>query len=313
MHTRFLSRRHLHFKNMTSPNLHNKDPQLSETSPAYLNESPSLTLSAFGMQYNKLFLSQAERLTVADRISLVLEDFPGTVIVTSSGGIQSGLLLAHLAELRKSRSEYIRLSVQELPIIFLDTGDLFGESIEYMTQLKDRFGLNIIRYRHGLSEEELRLNVAALESAGLTPQSAFDEVTKVRPMNTILSIHHAKVWIAGNRRDQSRSRAHLPYAEVQNDILKVYPMADVSREHCKQLFLALDVPAHPLADRYRSVGNRSDTRVSDGPYEKSGRHNGIKEECGLHEAWARRGRTLVRSAQGFVSVERMPIQRLELR
>jgi phosphoadenosine phosphosulfate reductase len=298
---------------MTTPTLNNDRSQSPESSPVNPGESLSLPLTTFAAQYNQLFQSQGERLTVAGRISLVLEDFPGTVIVTSSGGIQSGLLLAHLATLRESRTEYIGLSVNELPIIFLDTGDLFDESIEYMAQLKNRFGPNIIRHRHALSEEELRVNITALESAGLTPQSAFDEVTKVRPMNTILSLHRAKAWIAGNRRDQSRSRAELPYAEVQNDILKVYPMVDVTKEHSKQLISALDVPAHSLADRYRSVGNRTDTRVSDGPYEKSGRHDGIKEECGLHEAWVRRGGTLVRSARGFLTVDQMPVQRLELK
>jgi len=298
---------------MTNPNFENKNPLHAEAPLTHPHRSIPTPLDDVAALYNHRFQTQLESINVSDRIAIALEDFPGTVIVTSSGGIQSGLLLAHLAELRESKSEYIRLSIQELPIIFLDTGDLFDESIQYMTQLKDRFGLNIIRYRHGLSDKELRVNIAALESAGLAPQTAFDEVTKVRPMNTILSIYHAKVWIAGNRRDQSRSRALLPSAAVHNEILKVYPMADVSREHSKQSFSVLDVPVHPLADHYRSVGNRSDTRVSDGPYEKSGRHDGIKEECGLHEARVRRGGTLVRSGQGFIKVDQMPIQRLELK
>jgi phosphoadenosine phosphosulfate reductase len=195
----------------------------------------------------------------------------------------------------------------------VDTGDLFPETIGYIAELQPRLGLSIVRYRHGLTEEELTINIRALEGAGLTPQSAFDEMTKVRPMSAILSLYQAKVWIAGNRRDQSRSRVDLPYATVQNDILKVFPLADVTGESVPSLLSALNIPAHPLADRYRSVGNRSDTQESHGPYEKSGRHGGLKEECGLHEAWVRRGRTLVRSGERFVPVDRIPIEPIALK
>ena len=301
------------FEIMADQNLQNDNPRGSRPSPPNQDDSPSLPLVGFAERYNELFQKHPKHTDVGERLSRVLLDFPRSTIATTSGGIQSGLLLAHIATLRGNSNEALRALANQLPIIFLDTGDLFPETIAYTVDLQRRLDLTILRYRHRLTEEELTVNIRALEGAGLSPQSAFDEITKVRPMRAILSLYQAKVWIAGNRRDQSRSRADLPYATVQNDALKVFPLADVAGDSVQPLLSALDLPAHPLAHRYRSVGNRSDTKESHGAFEKSGRHNGLKEECGLHEAWARRGRTLVRSGGGFVPVEYVPIERLELR
>ncbi len=301
------------FEIMADLNLQNDNPRGSRPSPPNQDDSPSLPLVGFAERYNELFHKHPQHTDVGGRLSRVLLDFPRSTIATTSGGIQSGLLLAHIATLRGNSNEAVRALVHRLPIIFLDTGDLFPETIVYTADLQRRFGLNVRRYRHRLTEEELTVNIRALEGAGLSPQGAFDEITKVRPMRAILSRYQAKVWIAGNRRDQSRTRADLPFATVQNDTLKVFPLADVAGNSVQPLLSSLDIPAHPLAHRYRSVGNRSDTQESHGPFEKSGRHNGLKEECGLHEAWARRGRTLVRSGAGFIPVEHIPIERLDLR
>jgi phosphoadenosine phosphosulfate reductase len=281
-----------------------------ETKSTLTAATESFGLSMPG--YEARYCEQFHALDVVDRISRVLQDFPETTIATTSGGIQSGFLLAQLAQATRTASEDVRLAAQRLPIILIDTGDLFHETLSYLAHLKQQLGLNILRYCHNLSEEELRVNLAALQKAGLTSQSAFDELTKVRPMKAILAQYQAKVWIAGNRRDQSSSRADLPYASIQNDTLKVYPMADIPGESIADSLRELDIPLHPLFGCYRSIGNRSDTRHSDGPYEKSGRHNGLKEECGLHEAWVQRGKTLVQSRNGFVPCEQIPIVRVEL-
>jgi phosphoadenosine phosphosulfate reductase len=279
-------------------------------------ESPITTTESAGLPllgYEARYCEQFHALDVVGRISRVLLDFPETTIATTSGGIQSGFLLAHLAHVRLTASDEVRSAAQKLPIIVIDTGDLFRETLSYLAQLKQQLGLNILRYRHNLSEEEVQVNLVALQKAGLTPQSAFDELTKVRPMRAILSQYQARVWIAGNRRDQSSSRADLPYAAIQNDTLKVYPIADIRGESIADSLRGLGIPLHPLFGCYRSVGNRSDTQHSDGPYEKSGRHGGLKEECGLHEAWVQRGKTLVLSKNGFVPCEQVPIVRADLR
>ena len=89
-------------------------------------------------------------------------------------------------------------------------------------------------------------------------------------------------------------------------------MADITGESIADSLRELGIPLHPLYGCYRSIGNRSDTHLSDGPYEKSGRHSGLKEECGLHEAWVQRGKTLVLSSNGFIPCEKIPIVQLEL-
>jgi len=287
-----------------------RDVSQLETRNSLGTSTSSIGLPLIG--YEARYCEQLSTLDVGGRISRILQDFPDTTIATTSGGIQSGFLLAQLARVTATASEEVRLAACKLPIFLIDTGDLFDETLSYMTRLKQQLGLNILRYRHSLSEEEFEINVAALQKAGMSTQSAFDELTKVRPMRAILSHYRAKVWIAGNRRDQSNSRANLPYASVQNDILKVYPMADVRGDSIADSLRDLGIPLHPLFGHYRSVGNRSDTQHSDGPYEKSGRHAGLKEECGLHEAWVQRGKTLLKTEKGFVPCDQIPIVLVEL-
>jgi phosphoadenosine phosphosulfate reductase len=290
---------------------HTANNQSELTSRVFLREAAdSVALPLLGVAAR--YRAQFQSLDITERISKVLTDFPTATVATTSGGIQSGFLLAHLAKLQRSSYEDIRLAVEKLPIIFIDTGDLFQETVDYITDLRRYLGLNIIRYRHNLSDEELQVNLTALTAGGLTPQSAFDELTKVRPMKAILAQYGAKAWIAGNRRDQSGSRSTLPYATVQNDILKIYPIADVQSESVRTSLTDLGIPPHPLVGRYRSVGNRSDTKNVEGPFEKSGRHAGLKEECGLHEAWANRGKTLLKSGRGFIPCTQMPVREVEI-
>jgi phosphoadenosine phosphosulfate reductase len=82
--------------------------------------------------------------------------------------------------------------------------------------------------------------------------------------------------------------AALPFVEAKNGVLYCYPLADWSSGEVARFEASRNVPQHPLALRgYRSVGNRFDTaRPSGGAkYEKDGRHNGEKSECGLHTWW----------------------------
>ena len=232
---------------------------------------------------------ELEALSPKERLVRVFECFPSDIFATVSGGVQSRViptLLQQLADDELSLSP----SIESAPLVFLDTGDHFPETIDYVRSMKEDFGLDIRRVQHALSPGEFKIYQDALVGLGKTEEEAFDWLTKVEPLRTLIEGERLKVWIAGNRRDQASSRSDLPFAERENGVIKIYPLADLTREDVRHLSEELAVPPHPLSGSYASIGNQRDTKPWEEGMgqEKDGRHNGERTECGLHTMWANR-------------------------
>ena len=99
-----------------------------------------------------------------------------------------------------------------------------------------------------------------------------------------------KSWIAGLRRDQSKTRAQIDVLESYSrddgtTLIKVNPLAAWTRKDTWNYLFAHDVPYNPLHDAgYPSIGCTHCTRaVGAGEPERAGRWAGrAKTECGLH-------------------------------
>lgn len=242
----------------------------------------------------KLFLKNLNReLSKRDpqqRLMYVIDAFGEGVFATVSGGIQSRIIPTLLRRIADEKPS-IAQKVLSLPLVFLDTGDLFPESVEYVRQMKRDLQLSLRRVSHALSSGEFKLYEDALVAQGMGRAESFDWLTKVEPLKTFIQSRDLKVWIAGNRRDQASSRGGLPFVQRENGVLKFYPLADMTRAEINCLMRELDIPPHPLAKTFLSVGNVRDTRVvefGEAEHEKDGRHESGRTECGLHTVWARR-------------------------
>lgn len=246
-----------------------------------------------------------------ERIQKCLADYDEKILITTSGGIQSGVLLTLFAAACKKQSEGNSVfSAKDVPVVLIDTGDLFLESIQYARQMTDRLGLSLCVLKHGLSPAEFEYNSGLLQAGehGVSAEDAFDELTKVRPLSSYRMLIKPSVWIAGNRRDQAPSRSELQIFSSREEMARLYPLADISAEEIRRYQNLLDIPAHPLADAFLSVGNKSDTlQTRNAPYEKAGRHNGRKNECGLHERRARHGTTYILREGQYVASQEVPI------
>lgn len=203
---------------------------------------------------------------------LVHYELAGRVALVSSFGADSVVLL-HLAA-----------SVDPtIPVIFIDTGKIFGSTLRYRDDLVDRLGLTDVR-------------IARPDPAVLTTQDTDSglwlrepdkccAIRKVAPLARALSGFDA--WISGRKRYQGGLRAELPLIEAEGRRIKVNPLAGWSREDIDAYRTAHDLPEHPLvADGFRSIGCMPcTTRVADGEDERSGRWRGRdKTECGIHFA-----------------------------
>lgn len=202
--------------------------------------------------------------------AMVKQVFPGRIALVSSFGSESALLLEMAAEVDPN-----------LPVLFLNTGKLFGETLRYRDVLRERFGLTDIRSLEPSPEE-----VAAQDKNGLLwtrDPDACCALRKTRPLDSALNGFDA--WITGRKRFQTDERAGLPMIEESGGKLKINPLANWTLERIQDHAAQRDLPRHPLvADGYLSIGCMPCTRrVAPGEDYRSGRWSwSDKTECGIH-------------------------------
>jgi len=194
----------------------------------------------------------------------------GRLAVVSSFGIESAALLKLVADLDRS-----------LPIIFLDTGWLFGETLAYRDELVGYLGLKNVR-----TIKPSAASVATTDpdySLWARDPGACCHLRKVVPLAETLTPFAA--WITGRKRYQGAERASLPIVEADGPRLKFNPFARVSPKDIAAIFRSARLPRHPLSwFGFTSVGCVPCTsQVREGEAIRAGRWRGTdRTECGIH-------------------------------
>lgn len=217
---------------------------------------------------------ESERLELAtpeERLAFAVEAFGEGLLFTSSFGAGSGVLL-HL---------WSRVA-RHLPVVFIDTGFLFDETLEYRDELASRLGLRLRVVRPDVGRADF-LAEHGEDIMKRDPDFCCAH-NKVAPLAPLLA--EARGWVSGLRRDQSDTRADTPILlPTENGPVKVHPLATVTAAEAARYMIDNGIPEHPLkARRYLSIGCVPCTRaVSEGESERAGRWAGtMKTECGLH-------------------------------
>lgn len=213
-------------------------------------------------------LAQAD---APDRLRLILiGPLAPDVALVSSFGADSAVLL-HLAAMINPA----------VPVIFIDTGRHFPETLAYRDRLAARLGLRDLRSVGPDPAEIARLDPQSLR-AGYDPDGCCD-FRKTAPL--IAALTPFKAWISGRKRFQADTRRTLPLIEEEDGKIKLNPLADWDAARIEAYRIAQDLPAHPLVERgYRSIGCAPCSAVT-APDEdpRAGRWRGFaKTECGIH-------------------------------
>lgn len=190
--------------------------------------------------------------------------------VVSSFGTESAALLKIAADVDPA-----------IPVVFLDTGWLFAETLAYRDTLTAALGLTDVRTVHP-RDEDLAREDAARELWFSDPDRCCF-LRKVEPLARALTPFVA--WINGRKRFQGGARAAIPVVEADGARLKFNPLAAVSPDELHALFAALRLPPHPLAaSGFTSIGCMPCTsRTRPGEAARAGRWRSRgKTECGIH-------------------------------
>jgi phosphoadenosine phosphosulfate reductase len=222
-------------------------PQAEELDRALRDASPAEVIAA------------ALNTVGRDRLALV-----------SSFGTESAALLKVMADVDPA-----------IPVIFLETGWLFDETLAYRDTLISRLGLHDVRSirpaEETLSREDPNRDL------WFSDPDACCRIRKVEPLARALKPLAA--WINGRKRFQGGARAAISVVEGDGPRLKFNPFANVSREEIEAIYVRAKLPQHPLvASGFLSVGCMPCTsRTADGEDARAGRWRGrAKTECGIH-------------------------------
>jgi phosphoadenosine phosphosulfate reductase len=190
--------------------------------------------------------------------------------LVSSFGTDSAALLKVMADVDPT-----------IPVIFLDTGWLFEETLTYRDLLIERLGLRDVRSIRPL-EDTLSREDADGDLWSSDPDACC-RIRKVEPLERALAPFAA--WINGRKRFQGGLRATIPVVEADGFRLKFNPFAHTSREDIEAIYRQAQLPRHPLAaSGFLSVGCMPCTsRTAPGEGLRDGRWRGrTKTECGIH-------------------------------
>ncbi len=208
----------------------------------------------------------------ADRIVeiSVREQFAGKIAAVSSFGADSAVLLDIIARVDRS-----------LPVLFLDTGKHFEETLSYRDALAADFGLTDIRV---LTPDEDAL--ARIDPDGRLHQSDTDaccDIRKVEPLAR--GVAPFRAWFTGRKRFQASTRAALPVFEPVGARIRINPLARWTTADQADYMRVHSLRENPLvAYGYLSIGCFPCTQpVKPGEDARSGRWSGwAKTECGIH-------------------------------
>jgi phosphoadenosine phosphosulfate reductase len=199
-------------------------------------------------------------------------DYRGRIALISSFGAEAAVLLDMVARIDAAT-----------PVIFIDTGKLFHETLTYHDILVRRLGLTDVR----------SIGPAAFDLAGHDPGGELWRrspnlccyLRKVLPLERALAGFDA--WITGRKRAHGGERGALETIEAVDGRIRFNPLAHWSAADIDRAFRDSGLPRHPLQDEgYPSIGCAPCTEAADAAVDggvRAGRWRGsAKSECGIH-------------------------------
>lgn len=186
-------------------------------------------------------------------------------LITTSAGSTSFVLI-----------DLLYKSGVKTPVVFIDTGFLFEETLEFFEQMKDVYdGLEFITLKSSYNKENF------IQGGKIINSEYCCKKNKVDLLRDYLIVNKVDYWISGPRKDQTDLRKNLSLYEKTNfGTIKVYPMLEWTEEEMMQYLKEKNLPLNPLYyEGYESIGCYPCTQKGQG---RDGRWSGKKTECGLH-------------------------------
>lgn len=198
----------------------------------------------------------------------------GAVCVTSSFQTECVALVHMMVQQRP-----------DIPVLFLETGYHFPETLEYRDRMAAEWKLNLVNLaaQQSVADQEAQF--------GILNQTAPDRCCKLRKVEPLFAgLSGYDTWFTALRREQSPTRANLQEIEPfklpsGKTLQKISPLAAWTNRDVWAYLTQHSIPVLPLYDLgYTSIGCKPCTALPVDPNDlRSGRWQGKgKLECGIH-------------------------------
>ncbi len=178
----------------------------------------------------------------------------------------------------------VREILPRVPVLFLETGYHFTETLAYRDRMAAEWNLNLVNVEPArtVAEQEAEF--------GILYQSAADRCCALRKVEPLFgALQNYGVWVTGLRREQSKSRANLLPEEAftlpsGHALAKLSPLAEWTTRDVWKYAETHAIPLLSLYEQgYTSIGCAPCTSLPFDPNDpRSGRWSGRKLECGIH-------------------------------
>lgn len=211
----------------------------------------------------------------ADRILAWAAGVVPRFAVTSSFGADAAVLLHLVAQV-----------APDVPILFLDTGFHFDETLDFRRRVARDLGLTVLAVQPDLSIDQQAARYGA--DLNQVDPDACCRMRKTMPLRRALANFDG--WATGVRRVQTPERAATPIIEARQHadrwLVKVAPLANWTDQDVEDYLDTHGLPRNPLTTKgYRSIGCRPCTKpTANGQDPRDGRwsQQDGKSECGIH-------------------------------
>jgi phosphoadenosine phosphosulfate reductase len=199
------------------------------------------------------------------------DTFGERLVVSSSFQTQSVPLLHKISKF-----------APHLPVLFVDTGFHFPETIQFRDQLVDLLGLNLVVVQPVIAGEDFEAKFGPLFEHNPNVCCFHNKIVPLE-----LELKQYDAWMTGIRRDQTTARENVPVVgkHPKLEMIKINPMARWSAQEIICYIDEYALPRHPLWKQgFRSIGCQPCTvSVEPDQFERDGRwpQRG-KQECGVH-------------------------------
>jgi len=174
----------------------------------------------------------------------------------------------------------------DVPILFLETGFHFAETLAFKARLTEMLGLNLVELTgdHTVDSQSSAFGPRLYER---DPKTCC-ELNKVIPFARALREFNS--WMTSMRRDSAWTRKRTPIVsqtelEPGKTLVKINPTANWTHHDAWAYLKEYELPHNTLYDLgYGSIGCAPCTRmVFPGEDERAGRWSGLlRTECGIH-------------------------------
>ncbi len=169
-----------------------------------------------------------------------------------------------------------------IPVIFINTGYHFPETVAFKDEVSERFGLTTTDLHSSTPKYMQRDADGRLLFTSDPDHCCY--LNKTQPVDGLLRKYD--VWINGVRADQSAVRRAMKVEQpAPHGTIRFHPVLDWDARMIYADRKEFDLPKHPLEDKgYMSIGCEPCTRrVDPEMMEREARWYGMnKVECGLH-------------------------------